>query len=82
MLGIIWIGLFGSFGALILRLSNSGPGFENVGTDTLFLVVVGVIANDVAAFLSEQQLVELHFARGSARPRRWKVSLVGQSAHS
>lgn len=50
MLGIIWIGLFGSFGALILRLSNSGPGFENVGTDTLFLVVVGVIANDVAAF--------------------------------
>ena len=50
MLGIIWIGLFGSYGALILRLSNSGLGFENVGTDTLFLVVVGVIANDVAAF--------------------------------
>ena len=50
MLGIIWIGLFGSYGALILRISNSGLGFENVGTDTLFLVVVGVIANDVAAF--------------------------------
>lgn len=50
MLGIIWIGLFGSYGALILRLSNSGLGFENVGTDTLFLVVVGVIANDVVAF--------------------------------
>ena len=50
MLGIVWVGLFGSYGALILRLSNSGPGFENIGTDTLFLVVVGVIANDVAAF--------------------------------
>jgi len=50
MLGIVWVGLFGSYGALILRLSNSGPSFENIGTDTLFLVVVGVIANDVAAF--------------------------------
>ena len=50
MLGIIWIGLFGSYGALILRLSNSGSGFENVGTDTLFIVVIGVIANDVMAF--------------------------------
>ena len=50
MLGIIWIGLFGSYGALILRLSNSGSGFENVGTDTLFIVVIGVMANDVMAF--------------------------------
>ena len=50
MLGIIWIGLFGSYGALILRFSNLGVGFENVGTDTLFLVVVGVMANDVLAF--------------------------------
>ena len=50
MLGIIWIGLSGSYGALILRLSNEGAGFENVGTDTLFLIVVGVIANDVFAY--------------------------------
>ena len=50
MLGIIWIGLCGSYGALILRLSTAGAGFGNVGTDTLFLVVVGVIANDVFAY--------------------------------
>lgn len=50
MLGLTWIGLFGSYGALILRLSNSGPGFENVGTDTLFILVVGIIANDTAAY--------------------------------
>jgi len=50
MLGIIWVGLFGSYGALILRISNWGLGYENVGTDTLFIVVIGVIANDVMAF--------------------------------
>lgn len=50
LLGLIWIGLFGSYGALILRLSNSGPGFENIGTDTLFILVIGVIANDTAAY--------------------------------
>ena len=50
MLGMVWIGLFGSYGALIIRLSNAGAGFEHVGTDTLFIVVIGVIANDVAAF--------------------------------
>lgn len=50
MLGIVWIGLFGAYGALILRMSNSGSGFENIGTDTLFLIVIGVIANDVMAF--------------------------------
>ncbi len=50
LLGLVWIGLFGSYGALILRLSNSGAGFENVGTDTLFILVVGIIANDTAAY--------------------------------
>lgn len=50
LLGLVWIGLFGSYGALILRLSNSGPGFENIGTDTLFMIVIGIIANDTAAY--------------------------------
>ena len=52
-LGIIWIGLLGSFAMLILRLStNSGsdlPGASNRGTDTLFLVALGVVVNDVGA---------------------------------
>jgi len=52
-LGIIWIGLLGSFAMLILRFStNAGsqlPGASNRGTDTLFLLALGVVANDVGA---------------------------------
>jgi phosphatidate cytidylyltransferase len=44
----IWIGLLGSFAALMLRYSVNGVG-AHVGTDTLFMVVVAVIANDVGA---------------------------------
>jgi phosphatidate cytidylyltransferase len=50
MLGTVWIGLLGSYGVLVLRASNLGPAFENVGTDTLFILVVGVVANDVGAY--------------------------------
>ncbi|MFA5774052.1 MAG: phosphatidate cytidylyltransferase [Ilumatobacteraceae bacterium] len=49
-LGLTWIGLLGSYAALILRFSNFGGSFANVGTDTLFIVVAGVIGNDTAAF--------------------------------
>jgi len=47
-LGVVWIGLLGSFAALILRWSNFGGG-NTLGTDTLFLIVLGVVANDVGA---------------------------------
>lgn len=46
--GALWIGLLGSYAVLILRYSNFG-GLDNVGTDTLLLVAVGVVANDVGA---------------------------------
>jgi len=51
MLASVWIGLLGSYAALIVRYSTESfgvPGF-NVGTDTLFIVAVGVVANDVLA---------------------------------
>ena len=52
-LGVIWIGLLGSFAMLILRLSTANgtdlPGSDNWGTDTLFLLALGVVANDVGA---------------------------------
>lgn len=52
-LGMIWIGLLGSFAMLILRFStNSGSLLEvaeHRGTDTLFLLALGVVANDVGA---------------------------------
>jgi phosphatidate cytidylyltransferase len=45
----MWIGLTGAFAALILRVSNLEIlGISsNAGTDTLFMVVVAVIANDI-----------------------------------
>lgn len=46
-LAMTWIGLMGSFAALILRTSVSG--FSDAGTDTLFMVAIAVIANDVGA---------------------------------
>jgi phosphatidate cytidylyltransferase len=52
-LGMVWIGLLGSFAMLILRFStNSGSLLEvaeHRGTDTLFLLALGVVANDVGA---------------------------------
>ncbi|HEY7626161.1 MAG TPA: phosphatidate cytidylyltransferase [Ilumatobacteraceae bacterium] len=55
-LGVVWIGVLGSYAALILTYSK-GFGFavadgfisKDVGTDTLFLLALGVVANDVGA---------------------------------
>jgi phosphatidate cytidylyltransferase len=57
-LGVIWIGFLGSFAALILRFSK-GSGFPvasgivstSIGTDTLCLLAIGVVANDVGALM-------------------------------
>lgn len=49
MLGVVWIGMLGSFAALILSFSNF-PGGTPWGTDTLVLVAIGVVANDVGAY--------------------------------
>ncbi len=49
MLGVVWIGVLGSFAALILRWSNFGVG-TTWGTDTLVLVAVGVVVNDIGAY--------------------------------
>lgn len=48
-LGIVWIGVLGSFAALIIRYSNFFGGVS-YGTDTLVLLAIGVVANDVGAF--------------------------------
>ena len=48
-LGVVWIGILGSFAALILRWSTFGGGTP-WGTDTLVLVAIGVVANDVGAY--------------------------------
>lgn len=62
MLGVVWIGLLGSFAALILARSNFGGGTP-WGTDTLVLVAIGVVANDVGAYF-----VGTAFGRTPLRP--------------
>jgi phosphatidate cytidylyltransferase len=57
MLGVVWVGVLGSFAALILSWSNVSGGVpvadgflsHSIGTDTLFLLALGVVANDVGA---------------------------------
>lgn len=52
-LGVVWIGFLGSFAALILTASKIDVGpFRHVGTDTLFLLVLGVVVNDIGAFFA------------------------------
>jgi phosphatidate cytidylyltransferase len=48
-MGVVWIGLLGSYAALMVRLSNTVG--DHIGTDTLFVVVFGVVANDIGALL-------------------------------
>lgn len=51
-LAMTWIGLMGSYAALLLRYSVNGAGSASIGTDTLFMVVVAVVANDVGALFA------------------------------
>ncbi|MCB0980416.1 MAG: phosphatidate cytidylyltransferase [Acidimicrobiaceae bacterium] len=46
MLGVAWIGILGSFGAGIVGWSTFGG---NLGTDTITLLAIAVVANDVGA---------------------------------
>jgi phosphatidate cytidylyltransferase len=54
-LGIVWIGVLGSFATAIVALSNTptlvagGLISTSVGTDTLCLLAIAVVANDVGA---------------------------------
>ncbi len=52
MLGVVWIGMLGSFAALIIRFSNFFGGDNSIGTDTIVLIAIGVVANDVGAYFA------------------------------
>lgn len=62
-LGMMWIGLMGAYAALLAGVSNV-PGLGTAGTDTLFIVAVGVVANDVGALF-------VGSAAGSTPLRQW-----------
>jgi phosphatidate cytidylyltransferase len=69
-LGVMWIGLMGSYAALLAGVSNTplldaDGGFTfTAGTDTLFIIAVGVVANDVGALF-------VGSAAGSTPLRQW-----------
>lgn len=48
-LGVTWIGLAGAYGGLILGAQAAGTIPQHAGTDTLTLLAVGVIVNDIGA---------------------------------
>ena len=48
-LGVIWIGLAGAFGGLILGAESAGAIPAHAGTDTLLLLAIGVVVNDIGA---------------------------------
>lgn len=50
MLGVCYIGLLGSYAALVLRMSTLSPALPNIGTDTLLIAVLGIAANDIGAY--------------------------------
>ncbi|MEO5724066.1 MAG: phosphatidate cytidylyltransferase [Ilumatobacteraceae bacterium] len=47
-LGVTWIALLGSYAGLILRFPSFGA-TASIGTDTLCLLAIGVVANDIGA---------------------------------
>jgi phosphatidate cytidylyltransferase len=50
MLGMVYIGLLGSYAGMILRMSTLSSALPNIGTDTLFIAVFAVAANDIGAY--------------------------------
>lgn len=50
MLGVVWIGLMGSYAGMLLDWSNGFGDGTPWGTDTLVLLTIGVVANDVGAY--------------------------------
>jgi phosphatidate cytidylyltransferase len=58
-MGVLWIGFMGSFAVLILNLTTNHASFnsfvaagyesKHIGTDTLCLLAIGVVANDIGA---------------------------------
>ena len=50
MLGVVYIGLLGSYAGMILRMSTLSTALPNIGTDTLFIAVFAVAANDIGAY--------------------------------
>jgi len=72
-LGVVYLGRLGSFGGLVL---SGGGYYGNVGTDTMFILVVGVVASDVAGLFIGQSIGRTPL-RGWVSPGKTVEGLVG-----
>jgi len=70
MLGVTWLGVLGAFAGLILKFG------EPIGTDTLFAVVIGVVANDVGALFVGSAAGRTHL-REWISPNKTVEGLIG-----
>ena len=81
-MGVVWIGLLGSYAALILRrgrTSASATDEQQLGTDTLFMVVLGVAANDIGALSSVRRSARRRCAAWISPARRSRVCSAARS---
>ena len=76
-MGVVWIGLLGSYAALILGWSNVGGG-NSIGTDTMFLIVLGVVVNDIGALFVGSSIGRTPL-RGWISPGKTVEGLIGGS---
>ena len=76
MLGVVYIGLLGSYAALILRFPN------NWGKGVLLATVVGVVANDIGALFVGSARAAPRWRRGSAPTRPSRAWSAGRSSPS
>ena len=76
-LGITWLALLGSFAALILRISTTGVD-NPIGTDTLFLLALGVVVNDIGALFVGSGIGR-HPLRAWISPNKSVEGLIGGS---
>ena len=77
MLGVVYIGLLGSYAALILRFPN------NWGKGVLLATVVGVVANDVGAPVRRlERRAAPRWRRGSAPTRPSRAWSAGRASRS
>ena len=76
LLGVVYVGLMGSYAGMILRLSTLTPALPNIGTDTLFIAVLGIAANDIGAYFVGSAIGRTPL-RASISPNKTIEGLIG-----
>ena len=76
MLGIVYVGVMGSFAAIILRMSTLSAARADIGTDTLFIAVLGIAANDIGAYFVGSAIGRTPL-RASISPNKTIEGLIG-----